>query len=39
MSRQIGFIGLGIMGHGQAEDDFCSVVKMLEDLAQIEVKR
>ena len=26
-------------GHGQAEEDFCSVVKVLEDLANVEVKR
>lgn len=25
--------------HGQAEEDFCSVIKVLEDLADVEVKR
>jgi len=26
-------------GHGQSEEDFCSVVKVLEDLADVEVRR
>ncbi|MGB9620405.1 MAG: NAD(P)-dependent oxidoreductase [Armatimonadota bacterium] len=26
-------------GHGESEDDFCSVIKVLEDLADVEVRR